>query len=142
MNEEYYMNIAYKEALKAYKKKEIPVGAIIVKNNKIISKAHNDRQKRFNILGHAQIKSILKAEKKLKDWRLDDCEMYVTLNPCKMCKMLISESRLKKVIYLSENDKNNKNQEKSNNIIQTNVCILLKMQYEKLLKTFFKEMRK
>ena len=142
MNEEYYMNIAYKEALKAYKKKEIPVGAIIVKNNKIISKAHNDRQKRFNILGHAEIKSILKAEKKLKDWRLDDCEMYVTLNPCKMCKMLISESRLKKVIYLSENDKNNKNQEKSNNIIQTNVCILLKMQYEKLLKTFFKEMRK
>lgn len=142
MNEEYYMNIAYKEALKAYKKKEIPVGAIIVKNNKIISKAHNDRQKRFNILGHAEIKSILKAEKKLKDWRLDECEMYVTLNPCKMCKMLISESRLKKVIYLSENDKNNKNQEKNNNIIQTNVCNLLKMQYEKLLKTFFKEMRK
>ena len=142
MNEEYYMNIAYKEALKAYKNEEVPVGAIIVKDNKIISKAHNDRQKRFNILGHAEIKSILKAEKKLKDWRLDDCEMYVTLNPCKMCKMLISESRLKKVIYLSENDKNNKNQEKNNNIMQTNVCNLLKMQYEKLLKTFFKEMRK
>lgn len=142
MSEEYYMNIAYKEALKAYKKKEIPVGAIIVKDNKIISKAHNDRQKRFNILGHAEIKSILKAEKKLKDWRLDDCEMYVTLNPCKMCKMLISESRLKKVIYLSKNDKNNKNQENSNNIVQTNVCNELKLRYENLLKTFFKEMRK
>lgn len=142
MNEKYYMNIAYKEALKAYKKGEIPVGAVIVKNNKIVSKAHNNRQNKFNLLGHAEIRSIIKAEKKLKDWRLDECEMYVTLNPCQMCEMLITESRIKKVIYLLKNEKNNKKLKKEDVFIQTNVCKLLKMQYEKMLKTFFKELRK
>ena len=98
MNE--YMKIALKEAKKAGKKLEIPVGAVIVSNDKIVAKAHNDRQSRYNVLGHAEINAIIKAGKKTKDWRLDTCELYVTLYPCKMCKMIIKESRINKVYYL------------------------------------------
>ena len=138
MNDEYYMNIAYKEALKAFKKGEIPVGAVIAKNNKIISKSHNNRQKKYNIFGHAEINAIIKAEKKIKDWRLDECTMYVTMYPCKMCEMIIKESRIRNVIYMLENEKN---KEKSINNIQTNVCKTIFENYKILLKTFFKEMR-
>ncbi len=133
MNE--YMEQAYKEALKAYKKKEIPVGVVIVKNNKIISKAYNDRQKKCNVIGHAEIKAIQKAEKKLKDWRLNDCDMYVTLEPCKMCEMIIKECRIDKVYYLI-------NQNKSNHVFtQTNFCKGLKLKYQKLIDNFFKNLR-
>jgi len=102
----------YKEAVKAYKKGEIPVGALITKNNKIIAKSHNNRQKKHNLLGHAEINCILEAEKRIKDWRLDECEMYVTLSPCSMCEAIIEESRLKKVHFLVKqpnyNEKNSK----------------------------------
>lgn len=105
MNE--YMKIALKEAKKAYKKQEIPVGTVIVYNNKIIAKAHNNRQRQHNVLGHAEINAIIKASKKLKDWRLDKCEMFVTLCPCEMCKNIIKESRISKVFYLLDKPKNN-----------------------------------
>ena len=98
MNE--YMKIALKEAKKAGKKLEIPVGAVIVSNDKIVAKAHNDRQNNYNVLGHAEINAIIKAGKKIKDWRLDTCELYVTLYPCEMCKMIIKESRINKIYYL------------------------------------------
>ena len=133
-----YMKIAYKEALKAYKKNEVPVGAVIIKNDKIISKSHNNRQTKHNVLGHAEINSIIMAEKKLKDWRLDDCVMYITMEPCEMCSIIINESRIKKVIYLVKNKGNKIN----NKFIQTNDCVLLKKEYEKILKTFFQNMRK
>ncbi len=130
-----YMEQAYKEALKAYKKKEIPVGVVIVKDNKIISKAFNNRQKKCNVLGHAEIKAIQKAEKKLKDWRLNDCDMYVTLEPCKMCEMIIKECRINNVYYLL-------NQNKDNHIFkQTNICNRLKLKYQKLIDNFFKNLR-
>ena len=138
MNEK-YMNEAYKEALKASKNKDIPVGAIIVYNNKIIARSHNNRQKNSNILGHAEINSILKAEKRLKDWRLDQCEMYVTLEPCKLCEYVILESRIKNVYYLLKNENIEKKHQK---FIQTNDCITLKNSYEKLIKIFFKNLRK
>lgn len=133
MNE--FMLKTYKEALKAKKKKEIPVGAIIVKDNKIIAKAHNIRQKKHNILGHAEIVAILKAEKKLKDWRLDNCVMFVTLEPCEMCEKIIQECRLKKVFYLVKTNK------KEHMFEQTNDCKELKQKYTKILKSFFKELR-
>ena len=95
-----YMNVALKEAIKASKKLEIPVGAVVVCNNKIIAKAHNNRQNNYNVLGHAEINAIIKASKKLKDWRLDICDLYVTLYPCEMCKIIIKESRISKVYYL------------------------------------------
>ena len=133
-----YMEMAYKESLKAYKKNEIPVGTVIVFNNNVITKTHNDRQKKYNVLGHAEIKAILKAEKKLKDWRLDQCQMYVTLEPCKMCQTIIEESRINKIYYLISQ----KNDTKINNkYIQTNDCNDIKKQYQKILNNFFKKLR-
>lgn len=133
-----YMEIAYKNAIKAYKHDEIPVGAVIVKNGKIIAKSRNNRQKKHYLLGHAEINCILKAEKKLKDWRLDGCDMYVTLEPCEMCSRFIQESRLNNVYFLSFQHK----KEEKNSFLQTNDCQELKHMYEKLLNSFFFKIRK
>ncbi len=105
----YYMNLAYKEALKAYKKNEVPVGAIIVKNNIVIAKAYNKKVSSGNVMNHAEIIALNKAAKKLGDWRLNDCIMYVTLEPCPMCASAITQSRIKKVFVGTEsNIKSNK----------------------------------
>ena len=82
---EKYMLEALKEAKKAYLKKEVPVGAIIVKDGLIISRGHNLKETKQNSIEHAEIVAINKACKKLKSWRLIDCEMYVTLEPCVRC---------------------------------------------------------
>lgn len=94
-----YMKVALDEAKKSYDKGEIPIGAVIVQNNRIIAKAHNDREKSQIATHHAEIIAIEKACKKLKSWRLDDCEMYVSLIPCPMCAGAIVNSRIKKVYY-------------------------------------------
>ena len=93
-----FLNEALKQANIAYKKNEVPIGAVIVKNNKIIARAHNIREKKQNALHHAEILAINKACKKLKSWRLNDCIMYVTLEPCAMCAGAILNSRLNKVV--------------------------------------------
>ena len=100
---EKYMKEALKEAQKAYDKLEIPVGAIIVKDGKIIARAHNQKETKFDTTKHAEILAIQKASKKLKSWRLIDCEMYVTLEPCTMCAGAIINSRIKK-IYIGASD--------------------------------------
>ena len=92
-----YIEIAYKEALKAYKRDEVPVGAVIVLDGKIIAKAYNKKVSSNDVCAHAEILAIKKASLKLKDWRLVDCEMYVTLEPCPMCAGAIEQSRIKKV---------------------------------------------
>ncbi len=97
------MKEALKEAKKAYKKEEVPVGAIIVKDGKIIARAHNIKETKKNAVGHAEILAIQKACKKLKAWRLIDCEMYVTLEPCSMCAGALINSRIKK-IYVGTDD--------------------------------------
>lgn len=97
------MKEALKEAKKAYKKEEVPVGAIIVKDGKIIARAHNIKETKKNAVGHAEILAIQKACKKLKAWRLIDCEMYVTLEPCSMCAGALINSRIKK-IYIGTDD--------------------------------------
>lgn len=97
------MNIALKEAEKAFKKGEIPIGAIVVKNGKIISKAHNIKESKKLSTAHAEIIAINKACKKLKNWRLNDCELYVTVEPCMMCCGAIIQSRISTVIYGTEN---------------------------------------
>ena len=99
MKNEEYMKQALLLAQKAYKKEEVPVGAIIVKDNKIIARAYNKREQKQNALYHAEILAINKACKKLKSFRLDDCEMYVTLEPCPMCSGAIVNARLKKVYF-------------------------------------------
>lgn len=103
MNEK-YMNIAIKEAKKALKYNEVPVGAVIVKDNKIISKAYNKKEKSQNVIKHAEIIAISKACKKLKNWRLDDCEIYITMEPCMMCCGAIEQSRIKKIVYGTKNE--------------------------------------
>lgn len=92
----------------ALKHGDVPVSCIIVKNNKIIAKEYNKRQKKNSPLAHAEILAIIKAAKRIKTWNLNDCELYVTLEPCEMCKSIINEARIKKVYYiLSKTKKNN-----------------------------------
>jgi len=100
---EYYMNQALKEAEKAYQKLEVPVGAIIVKDGKIIARAYNQKEMKTDTTKHAEILAIQKASKKLKSWRLIDCEMYVTLEPCTMCAGAIINARIKEV-YIGTKD--------------------------------------
>ena len=95
---EYYMKLALKEARKAYKHNEVPVGAIIVSNDKIIAKGNNQRENSGDVTKHAELIAIRKASKKKKDWRLNDCTMYVTLFPCPMCASAIIQSRISKLV--------------------------------------------
>ena len=95
-----YVEKIYDLALESYEKDEIPVGAIVVKNNEIIGFGINNREKDNSVVGHAEINAIENACKVVGDWRLDECEMYVTLLPCMMCSGAILESRIKKVYYL------------------------------------------
>ena len=90
MNEK-FLNILIKECKKAFKKDEVPIACIITKNSKIISKAHNLKHKTNFILNHAEVLAIKKAAKKNKDWRLNGYDMYVTLEPCDMCKEIIKQ---------------------------------------------------
>src|SRR5574344_1626328 len=89
----------------SFKKGEIPVGALVIYNNEIIGLGYNTRQKKYDVCGHAEINAIRQAEKKLKDWRLNDCKLYSTLEPCEMCYKIIKECRIKKVYYLISNNK-------------------------------------
>ena len=93
------MKKALHQASKAAKKKEVPIGAVIVKNNKIISSGFNKRECKKNALYHAEIIAIEKACKRLKSWRLSGCELYVTLEPCPMCMGAIINSRISKVVF-------------------------------------------
>lgn len=97
--DEKFMKIALREALRAYENNEIPVGAVIVKNNKIISKGFNLKETKNNTTKHAEIIAIEKACRKLKNWRLIDCTIYITLFPCPMCASAINQARLKKIVY-------------------------------------------
>ena len=102
MNEKYMM-LAIDEAKKAYKKNEVPIGCVIVKDGRIISKAHNKKEIKKNAIMHAEIIAIAKACKKLKTWHLDDCVLYTTVEPCMMCTGAIIQSRIKKIYYSISN---------------------------------------
>ena len=95
--EEKYMREAIKQAKKAYELGEVPIGCVIVFEDKIIGRGYNRRVTDKNTLSHAELNAIRKASKKLGDWRLDGCEMYITLEPCQMCAGAIVQSRIKKV---------------------------------------------
>ncbi|WLR41902.1 tRNA adenosine(34) deaminase TadA [Bacillus carboniphilus] len=97
--DQYFMSIAIEEAKKAELMKEVPIGALIVKNNQILAKAHNLRETSQNSLAHAEIIAINEACKEIGSWRLEDATLYVTLEPCPMCAGAIIMSRIKKVVY-------------------------------------------
>lgn len=145
---EKFMKEALKEAKKAYIKEEIPVGAIIVKDNKIIARAYNKKEEKMDTTKHAEIIAIQKASKKLKAWRLTDCDMYVTLEPCSMCAGALIQSRIRKV-YIGTEDKktgacgsvlNLLEDYKFNHKVEIENGIL-KEECEVILKKFFKELR-
>ena len=96
---EKYMLEAIKEAKKAELIDEVPIGCVIVKNDKIISRGYNHRESKNDVTSHAEIEAIRKANKKLNSWRLVDCELYVTIEPCLMCMGAIYQSHIKKVYY-------------------------------------------
>lgn len=142
MNEEKYIKLAIKEAKKAYKYGDIPVGCIIIKNNKIISKAYNKKEKNQIATYHAEILAINKACKKLKTWHLDECILISTMEPCKMCTGAIIQSRIKNIIYLVSNE-NFGNIEK-NQIFKNKKYKIKKIYNEEiinLLKNFFEKLR-
>lgn len=101
---EKYMKEAINEAFKALKKDEVPVGAVIVLDGKIIARGHNNKEKTNNPTGHAEINALKKATRKLNSWRLENAILYVTIEPCAMCAGTISQARIKKVVY-GANDK-------------------------------------
>lgn len=140
-----YINIAIKEAKKAYKKGEVPVGAVIVKNDKVIAKAYNKKEKTNMATKHAEIIAIEKACKKLKTWHLEDCILYVTLEPCMMCTGAIIQSRINKIIYTTKNEKfgclEQYNNYKNNNT-KLRIVFFQNDESSDLLKSFFKEKRK
>lgn len=100
--EEKYMKEALKEAKKAYDKLEVPVGVVIVKDGKIIARAHNIKEEKKDTTKHAEIIALQKASKKLSNWRLTDCEMYVTLEPCPMCAGALIRFKNKKSIHWND----------------------------------------
>lgn len=142
------MQVAFQQAVKAFKIGEVPIGAVIVKNNKIIAKAHNERNKKKLATYHAEILAINRACKKLKDWRLNGCELYVTLEPCPMCAGAIVNARLDKVIFGASDNSSSSSLFKqilSNNarLNHTTQCVggVMKQECSELLSKFFKEKR-
>lgn len=138
-------NIIYKlieEAKKCLVTDDVPISAIIIKNNKIIAKAHNMREKTKKITDHAEILAINKACKKLNTWHLNDCEMYVTMQPCLMCLNVISQARIKKIYYILENKKYENIQKNKNSKIDFEIINTNNDEYIKIIKNFFKEKRK
>ena len=107
LNHEEYMRICLQLAKKAANKDEVPVGAIIVCAGKIIAKAYNRRERSGDATNHAEIIAIKKACKKLKDFRLNDCILYVSLEPCVMCMVAILNSRIGTLVYGASQDKEN-----------------------------------
>lgn len=101
----YWMEMALSQAHHAVKKGEVPVGAIIVKDGKLVSKGFNLRESKKNPILHAEIVAIQKASKKLNSWRLTDCDMYITLEPCLMCAGAIIQARLRHVFIATEDPK-------------------------------------
>lgn len=146
---EKFMKEALKEAKKAYNKLEVPVGAVIVKDGQIIARGHNVKETKKNTTRHAEIIAIEKASKKLDAWRLSECEMYVTLEPCSMCAGAMIGSRLKKVYIGTMDEKtgacgsvlNLLEDYPFNHKVEIETGIL-KQECETILKEFFKELRK
>lgn len=133
--DEKYMKKALKQAAKAFGKGDVPVGAVIVKNGKVIATAYNKKEETKDVTDHAEIIAIRKACKALDDWRLNDCQMYVTLEPCPMCMGAIEQARITRLVYGAKIEKQP---------IDSNLQIVNQVLGEecaKLLKTFFQNQR-
>lgn len=150
MNEnEKYMREAIKQAKKAYAIGEVPIGCVIVYEGKIIGRGYNRRTIDKNPLAHAELIAIKKASKKMGDWRLEDCTLYVTLEPCQMCSGAIVQARMKKVVVGCMNPKagcagsilNLLQVEQFNHQVEMETGVLQE-ECSLMMKNFFKELRK
>ncbi|MDD2469911.1 MAG: nucleoside deaminase [Bacilli bacterium] len=133
--EEKYMKIALQQARTAFNNGDVPVGAVIVKNGEIISRAYNRRERDQDATAHAEIIAIKKACRRLNSWRLNDCVMYVTLEPCSMCMGAIQQSRISKVVYGTKNIK------EASGLLQVEYNNLFEDESAQLLQTFFQNRR-
>jgi tRNA(adenine34) deaminase len=148
LKKEKFMKEAIKQAKKAYDKEEIPVGAVIVKDGKIIARGYNKKEEKKDTTQHAEIIAIQKASRKIGAWRLQDCEMYVTLEPCVMCTGALIQARLKRVYIGTMDPKtgacgsvlNLLEDYKFNHKVEVETNIMQK-ECEKILKDFFKYLR-
>lgn len=148
-NKEKFMKEALKEAKKAYQKLEVPVGAVIVKDEKILARAHNIKETKKDTTKHAEIIAIQKASKKLNNWRLTDCDMYITLEPCTMCTGAIINSRIRKIYIGTMDEKTGACGSKLNLLedytfnhkveLETGI---LKNECKEMLQDFFKNLRR
>jgi tRNA(adenine34) deaminase len=144
-----FMREALKEAHKAARKGEVPVGAVVVKDGQIIGRGHNLTEKKQSALTHAELMAISQATKKLKSWRLVDCDLYVTLEPCTMCAGAIVSSRVRNLVYGTTDPKAGAVQstakvtenEKLNHRVKISSGVL-KEECSSVLTAFFKEMRR
>lgn len=130
-----------KLAQKATKSNEVPVGAFIVYNNKILTKAYNNRRKKYNITGHAEIIVINRACRKRRVRYLSDCDLYVTLKPCKMCQEVIREAKINRVYYLLDPLKEKENRYNTDIIYEKITDNSLLNKYKDILSNFFKNKR-
>ena len=145
--DEKYMKAAIRQAKKAYALDEVPIGCVIVQNDKIIARGYNRRNTDKN--AHAEIAAIRKASKKTGDWRLEDCTMYVTLEPCQMCAGAIVQSRMKKVVIASMNPKagcggsiiNLLQMERFNHQVEMEIGVCQE-ECSSMLSQFFRDLRK
>jgi tRNA(adenine34) deaminase len=143
-----YMKEAYKQALKAYSLGEVPIGCVIVHEGKIIGRGYNRRNTDKNTLAHAEITAIKKASKIIGDWRLEECTLYVTLEPCQMCAGAIVQARIPKVVMACMNPKagcagsilNILDMPEFNHQVET-VRGVMEEECSNMLRTFFKELR-
>ena len=139
--DEKYLNVLLKEAKKAQSKDEVPISALIVNDKgKIIAKAHNNREKTHLTINHAEIICINKANKCMKNKLLDNCSLYITLEPCDMCKVVIKEARIKNVYYLLNRNPDKKLHSKTSFKLINN-HLAEKDNYQQLLANFFKKRR-
>ena len=150
MNEnEKYMREAIRQAKKAYAIGEVPIVCVIVYEDKIIGRGYNRRTIDKNPLAHAELIAIKKASKKMGDWRLEECTMYVTLEPCQMCSGAIVQARMKKVVVGCMNPKagcagsilNLLQVEKFNHQVELETGVL-EEECSEMMKNFFRELRK
>lgn len=147
--DEKFMNIAIKEAKRAYQENEVPVGAALIDNfsHKIIAKAHNSKEKKNDITGHAEINAIRKAEKKLNNRRLENTTLYVTLEPCPMCMSAILQCRISRVVFMMKDEEFGAANSKIDltKIYKTNTTVFEvkeNPEYVKIFQDFFKKQRK
>lgn len=148
-SDKYWMKKALYLAQKAFDKKEVPVGCLLIENNKIISSSYNMREKLQTPLGHAEVMTIHKAARKKKSWRLENCTLYVTLEPCPMCAGVILQSRIKRIVYAAKDPKAGAvtslyqllNDNRLNHQVEI-VSNVLEAESSEMLKLFFKNLRK